>query len=118
VRVRPHLSVLVDRDSLQNPASGRGGGEAGWAGPLARAGCRRLAGDGAVTRVLVTRQPPSPTTPAAPTTTPGGPDDGHGHPGHHPRGPGGPGDPAGRAMLAASTLPTATPAWPSGSRQP
>jgi len=57
--VRPQLSVLVDLASLL----GRGppvGGEAGWAGPLAPEVCRRLACDGAVTRVLVSRQPTSP----------------------------------------------------------
>jgi HNH endonuclease len=32
-------------------------GEGGWAGPLAPEACRRLACDGAVTRVLVTRPP-------------------------------------------------------------
>jgi hypothetical protein len=31
------------------------GGEAGWAGPLAPEACRRLACDGALTRVVVTR---------------------------------------------------------------
>ena len=36
----------------------RVGGEVGWAGPLDPEACRRLACDGAVTRVLVTRQPP------------------------------------------------------------
>jgi hypothetical protein len=48
--VRPQLAVVVDLDSLRGP-----GGEAGWAGPLAPEACRRLACDGAVTRVLVTR---------------------------------------------------------------
>jgi Domain of unknown function (DUF222) len=53
--VRPQLTVVVDLDSLlgQQPALG---GEAGWAGPLAPEACRRLACDGAVTRVLVSRQ--------------------------------------------------------------
>jgi hypothetical protein len=52
--VRPQLLVTVDLDSLV----GRPGvvcGDMGWAGPLDREACRRLACDGAVTRVLVTR---------------------------------------------------------------
>jgi hypothetical protein len=56
--VRPQLLVTVDLDSLLGrPGSGGVGGEAGWVGPLAPEACRRLACDGAVTRVLVTRQP-------------------------------------------------------------
>jgi hypothetical protein len=53
--VRPQLTVTVDLDSLV----GRHGlgGEAGWAGPLEPEACRRLACDGAVTRVLVSRRP-------------------------------------------------------------
>jgi hypothetical protein len=54
--VRPQLLVTVDLDSLQNRSGGLGG-EAGWVGPLDREACRRLACDGTVTRVLVTRQP-------------------------------------------------------------
>jgi hypothetical protein len=55
--VRPQLAVVVDLDSLlSRPGSGVGG-EAGWAGPLDRAACRRLACDGAITRVLVRRHP-------------------------------------------------------------
>jgi hypothetical protein len=60
--VRPQLTVTVDLDSLlARPgapgASGALGGEAGWAGagPLEPEACRRLACDGALTRVLVTR---------------------------------------------------------------
>ena len=54
--VRPHLLVTVDLDSvLRRPGSL--GGDVGWAGPLAPEACRRLACDGAVTRVLVTRHP-------------------------------------------------------------
>jgi hypothetical protein len=45
----------VDLDSLLG-RSGALGGEAGWAGPLEPEACRRLACDGALTRVLVTRQ--------------------------------------------------------------
>jgi uncharacterized protein DUF222 len=56
--VRPQLAVLVDLDSLQShPGTAAVGGEVGWAGPLGPEACRRLARDGAVTRVLVTRQP-------------------------------------------------------------
>ena len=62
--VRPQLSVTVDLDSLLGHP-GAVGGEAGWAGPLDPEACRRLACDGAVTRVVVTRQ----------------------HPGHHDHGP-------------------------------
>ena len=56
--------VIVDLDSLLGHP-GAVGGEVGWAGPLDPEACRRLACDGAVTRVLVTRQ----------------------HPGHHDHGP-------------------------------
>ena len=52
--VRPQLTVLVDLDSLQGRT--RLGGDTEL-GPLAAEGCRRLACDGAVTRVLVTHQP-------------------------------------------------------------
>ena len=55
--VRPQLSVIVDLDSLLGHP-GAVGGEVGWAGPLDPEACRRLACDGAVTRVLVTRQHP------------------------------------------------------------
>jgi hypothetical protein len=56
--VRPQLTVTVDLDSLLgHPGAVGVGGEAGWAGPLAPEACRRLACDGAVTRVLVTRDP-------------------------------------------------------------
>jgi Domain of unknown function (DUF222)/HNH endonuclease len=54
--VRPQLIVTVDLDSLLD-RPGAVGGEAGWAGPLDPEACRRLACDGAVTRVLVTRHP-------------------------------------------------------------
>jgi hypothetical protein len=52
--VRPQLLVTVDLDSLLGP--GGLGGEVGGVGPLDPEACRRLACDGAVTRVLVTRQ--------------------------------------------------------------
>jgi Domain of unknown function (DUF222) len=54
--VRPQLLVTVDLDSLLGRPGGLGG-DLGWAGPLDPEACRRLACDGAVTRVLVTRQP-------------------------------------------------------------
>ena len=57
--VRPQLLVTVDLDSLLGPAGL--GGETGGAGPLDPEACRRLACDGAVTRVLVTRHPTHPT---------------------------------------------------------
>jgi len=55
--VRPQLTVIVDLDSLLG-RPGSLGGEIGWAGPLDPEACRRLACDGAVTRVMVTRQHP------------------------------------------------------------
>jgi hypothetical protein len=54
--VRPQLLVTVDLDSLLG-RPGSFGGDLGWAGPVDREACRRLGCDGAVTRVLVTRQP-------------------------------------------------------------
>jgi hypothetical protein len=63
--VRPQLLVTVDLGSLLG-RSGALGGDAGGAGPLDPEACRRLACDGAVTRVLVSRQPrgrlPDPTS--------------------------------------------------------
>jgi Domain of unknown function (DUF222)/HNH endonuclease len=57
--VRPQLTVTVDLDSLLgHPGLG---GEVGGVGPLAPEGCRRLACDGAVTRVLVSRHRTHPT---------------------------------------------------------
>ena len=55
--VRPQLTVTVDLDSLLGRPDGPGavGGEVGGAGPLEPEACRRLACDGALTRVLVTR---------------------------------------------------------------
>jgi hypothetical protein len=54
--VRPQLLVTVDLDSLLGPDPGVGG-ESGGPWPLEPEACRRLACDGAVTRVLVSRQP-------------------------------------------------------------
>jgi Domain of unknown function (DUF222) len=56
--VRPQLTVTVELDSLVGRPGGVGGA-VGWAGPLAPETCRRLACDGALTRVLVTRHPTS-----------------------------------------------------------
>ena len=53
--VRPQLTVIVDLDSLQRGPGGLGGHTD--LGALAPEASRRLACDGAVTRVLVTRQP-------------------------------------------------------------
>jgi Domain of unknown function (DUF222) len=66
--VRPQLIVTVDLDTLIGHP-GTVGGEPGWAGPLDPEACRRLACDGAVTRVLVTATPPTPTTATTSTTT-------------------------------------------------
>jgi hypothetical protein len=54
--VRPQLTVTVDLDTLLD-RPGTVGSEAGWAGPLPPETCRRLACDGALTRVVVTRHP-------------------------------------------------------------
>jgi hypothetical protein len=67
--VRPQLTVTVDLDSLLGRPEAVGG-EVGWAGPLDPEACQRLACDGAVTRVLVTRHPSGQ----------------HHHPGHDPIG--------------------------------
>jgi hypothetical protein len=94
--VRPQLLVTVDLDSLiGNRGPGALGGDTDT-GPLDPEACRRLACDGAVTRVLVTRHPTD-----------------HHHRGHddhastcpgpgHPTGhdPGGHGDPGGEGSLA------------------
>jgi hypothetical protein len=66
--VRPQLLVTVDLDSLLAP--GGLGGEIGGVGPLDPEACQRLACDGAVTRVLVTRQRPGHLS--HPATTPAG----------------------------------------------
>ena len=78
--VRPQLTVTVDLDSLQGRTRLGGGTDTG---ALDAEGCRRLACDGAVTRVLVTRQPTSP---------PDALDDPGGYHRHH--------DPGGQAGLA------------------
>jgi hypothetical protein len=79
--VRPQLTVLVDLDSLVgHPGTGSLGGDTAC-GPVDPEACRRLACDGAVTRVLVTRHPRL-----------------HGHhdPGHHGHDPGPYVDPGGQ----------------------
>jgi hypothetical protein len=62
--VRPQLTVTVDLDSLLGRPGGVGG-EVGWAGPLDPEACRRLACDGTLTRVLVTRHPSGQLHPAS-----------------------------------------------------
>jgi hypothetical protein len=62
--VRPQLSVIVDFDSLHGHPRALGspgaiGGEIGGMGPISPEACRRLACDGALTRVLVTSQHPN-----------------------------------------------------------
>jgi hypothetical protein len=103
--VRPQLLVTVDLDSLLSHPDGLGG-EVGGAGPLDPEACRRLACDGAVTRVLVTRQRTNQ----------------HHHDGSIPTGqhdprhePGGDGSLAARLRVAATRLP---PALGGGRTQP
>jgi Domain of unknown function (DUF222)/HNH endonuclease len=84
--------VLVDLDSLQGRAGSLGGDTE--LGPLSAETCRRLACDGAVTRVLVTRHPTNHHANQHPT-------DHHDHHGHSHQGPTGHdhhghGDPGGR----------------------
>jgi hypothetical protein len=87
--VRPQLTVTVDLDldSLLGRPEALGG-EAGWAGPLDPEACQRLACDGALTRVLVTRHPTNHHANQHPT--------GHDH--HHP----------GDTIPTAGTAPAAT----------
>jgi hypothetical protein len=54
--VRPQLLVTVDLDSLLG-RPGAIGGDIGGVGPLDREACRRLACDGALTRVVMSRHP-------------------------------------------------------------
>jgi hypothetical protein len=101
--VRPQLTVTVDLDSLLSHPGGLGG-EAGGVGPLDPEACRRLACDGAVTRVLVTRHPINHHDGSIPTGQ------------HDPRHePGGDGSLAGRLQAAATRLP---PALGGGPTQP
>jgi hypothetical protein len=71
--VRPQLLVTVDLDSLLGHPDGVGG-EAGGAGPLDPETCRRLACDGAVTRVLVSRHPTHHDHGSGPDHGPAGPE--------------------------------------------
>jgi hypothetical protein len=84
--VRPQLHVIVDLDSLLGHP-GVLGGEAAGAGPLSPEACRRLACDGAVTRVVVTR-----------------------HPGHHQQPTAGPGVEVG-PLAAAQGRPAGLAGW-------
>ena len=91
----------VDRDSLQRrPGPGSLGGHTDLAALDPEAG-RRLAGDSAVTRVLVTHHPTHHHHP-----DPGGhPDPGHHHDHHHPDRDGSDGGLATRLQTAAARLP-------------
>jgi Domain of unknown function (DUF222)/HNH endonuclease len=74
--VRPHLLVTVDLDSLLGRPGAVGGELDSGMGPLEPEACRRLACDGAVTRVLVTRQ-------SSHHEDPSDHDGHHGDPGEH-----------------------------------
>jgi Domain of unknown function (DUF222) len=114
--VRPQLLVTVELASLlgRSGVGGQAGGADGAA--LAPEACRRLACDGALTRVLVTRQPTGhhPDQPSShhPDHGPTGQHHGH-HPGHGGHDPGGPGGhpPTGtaRGLMAAGQG-----GWPPG----
>jgi Domain of unknown function (DUF222)/HNH endonuclease len=94
--VRPQLLVTVDLDSLLGHPGGLGG-ETGGPVPLDPEACRRLACDGAVTRVLVTRQPPGHREHRG---------DDLDHHDHHPLpDPGGEASLATRLQMAATMLP-------------
>jgi hypothetical protein len=93
--VRPQLTVTVDLDSLLGHP-GSVGGETGWAGPLDPEACRRLACDGAMTRVIVTRQHPSHHHHGHDPSAEGPPET------HHPSGTDGL---AGRLQAATALLP-------------
>ena len=90
--VRPQLQVLVELDSLLGHPHALGG-EVGGMGPISPEACRRLACDGAVTRVVVTRHHGHDA----------GPGDHHGPPLEHE--PGGAGDLAGWLRAAMDRLP-------------
>jgi Domain of unknown function (DUF222)/HNH endonuclease len=90
--VRPQLLVTVDLDSLLSQHPGVGG-ELGGIGVLDPEACRRLACDGAVTRVLVSRHQTQP-------------DHEHDHHDRHPLpDPGGEASLATRLQAAATMLP-------------
>ncbi|HEX2157889.1 MAG TPA: DUF222 domain-containing protein [Actinomycetes bacterium] len=96
--VRPQLAVTVDLDSLLGHPHGLGG-EVGWAGPLHPEACRRLACDGAVTRVLVTRRHPGQLDPGH------GPSPDAGPVAHDPSATAGPPGLAERLRAAMALLP-------------
>jgi hypothetical protein len=96
--VRPQLLVTVDLDSLLGP--GGLGGDTDGVGPLDPEACRRLACDGAVTRVLVSRHPGHHPDPGSGS----GPD--HGLAGPEPQDhPGTDGGLAAQLQAAATRLP-------------
>jgi len=106
--VRPQLLVTVDLNRLLGHP-GALGGDLGWAGPLDPQGCRRLACDGAVTRVLVTRHPDgyqSGGRSVDPQSS-GHPDRDYGHDGNHrdADGPSGEDGLQGRLRAAMALLP-------------
>ena len=96
--VRPPLLVTVDLDSLLGRPGAVGGELDSGMGPLEPEACRRLACDGAVTRVLVSRQPSH----HGHQGDPGDPDGHHGDPGERedPGGPPGPHAPGRQEGLA------------------
>jgi hypothetical protein len=106
--VRPQLLVTVDLDSLLG-RPGAIGGDGGWTGPLDPEACRRLACDGAVTRVMVSRHhggEQQPGTSDAPAAQPPGLAEAATRPEHHIAA----GGPAGadletRLQAAAALLP-------------
>ena len=93
--------VTVDLDSLLGHP-GTLGGDAGWVGPLPPEACRRLACDGAVTRVLVARHPTNHHRGQA--------GDGHDHADH--------GDDGGLAALLQAAARLLPPALGGGPTQP
>jgi hypothetical protein len=102
--VRPQLLVTVDLDSLQG-RSGLGGDTD--AGPLAPEACRRLACDGALTRVLVTRHPTGHHSPSNGPGSGGRPvaRDTDAEEGSAASNPGGEGELAARLQAALALLP-------------
>jgi hypothetical protein len=99
--VRPQLTVLVDLDSLHDGNRGLGGHTD--LGALEPEACRRLACDGAVTRVLVTRHPTSHHHQDDPSSHRDNDALGGHDPGDHD--PGGEASLAERLRLAAALLP-------------
>ena len=107
--VRPQLLVTVELDSLLGQ-QGTVGGNLGWLGSLPAQAAQRLACDGALTRVLVTRQPHSHHPDSHQSTSNGSGGDGAG--GDPTRdgsgnGAGGAGGLAGRLRAAIRLLPPA-----------